>query len=128
MQQAAIQLSLNGRGRPRRWAPAAISPQSFATSRPAKDQRLVEEELEAAAAGAAPSSGHRPLPQLPGGGEGDAEVVGGHVVGERGREVTGAVQRDDVGVEDDADAGHGRSVSVPGALLLAHPLVDRPRS
>lgn len=89
-----------------------------------KDGCLVEPQVEAAAAGAAPSSGQRPLPQLPGGGECDAEVVRGDLVGEPGRKATRAVERDDIGVE--GNAGHVRSVAVPGTLLLAHLLDEQP--
>jgi hypothetical protein len=56
-----------------------------------KDQRLVEEELKTAAAGAAPSPDPGALPQLPGGSEGNAEFVAGYLAGVPGREATCAV-------------------------------------
>src|SRR5829696_5280128 len=83
-----------------------------------KDHLLGQPQVECAAASAAPSFVQGPVPQLSGCGKRDAVGIGRHQLGIPGWEAPRAMVRDHVGIEDDAD--HGRSVAVPGPLLLAH--------
>jgi hypothetical protein len=76
MQQAAIQLSLSGLGRPRRWDPAAILAQTPGDGKACGNDRLrCEPEVESKAAGTTPPGGHGAFPQLSSRGEGDAVRV-----------------------------------------------------
>ena len=107
MQQAAIHMSLTGRGRPRRMAAA--------DSRPGGGYRLVAGQYRDAgqpageflAAALAPVADLRPLGQLSEGHEGDQRLAADQAASKRPGERAPVQQRGDIGVQDGRVHGGG---------------------
>jgi hypothetical protein len=101
-QQAAIQVSFCGRGRPRSWGLAGqLAPQPSYLSVMRHDRSARRPGVQAVAPVLAPPADHRPLRQLAHGDKGQPDPRAGELAENPRRRLVLLEQRRDIGVDDD---------------------------